>query len=99
MLANLELGITLCKDYTLAIQKTGKAKMGTLSRAKASCTRLARETVALARESMGGNGILLENNVVRHFLDTESYYTYEGSYDINSLLSAKELTGGISAFI
>jgi glutaryl-CoA dehydrogenase len=55
--------------------------------------------VALARESMGGNGILLENDVVRHFLDTESYYTYEGSYDINSLLSAKELTGGISAFV
>ena len=55
--------------------------------------------MALARESMGGNGILLENDVIRHFIDTETYYTYEGSYDINSLISAKELTGGISAFV
>jgi len=99
MLANLELGISLVSNLSLDIESGVKVKMGAASRCKASCTKLARETVSLARESMGGNGILLENNVIRHFLDTESYYTYEGSYDVNSLISGKELTGGLTAFV
>ena len=58
----------------------------------------AREVVALAREVCGGNGILLENRVMKHFYDVEVMYTGEGTYDINSLLSAREITGGLSAF-
>jgi len=64
---------------------------------KAHVTKLGRETVALAREVCGGNGILIENKVIKAFLDMESMYTYEGTYDINSLVSGRELTGGLSA--
>jgi len=30
-------------------------------------------------------------------MDVESMITYEGTYDINSLVSGRELTGGLSA--
>ena len=42
---------------------------------------------------MGGNGILLEYNVMKHFVDVEGLFTYEGTYDINMLVAGKELTG------
>ena len=53
---------------------------------------------ALARECMGGNGILIENRVMKHFYDCEVMYTGEGTYDVNSLVSGREITGGLSAF-
>jgi len=72
--------------------------MGQASRAKLYCAKLGRETIALARECMGGNGILLENRVIKAFMDIEALYTYEGTYDINALISGREITGGIPAF-
>ena len=35
---------------------------------------------------------------MRNFLDLEVMYTGEGTYDVNSLVSAREITGGLSAF-
>ena len=45
----------------------------------------------------GGNGIILDNHVMKCLLDVEAMHTYEGSYEINSLVSGRELTGGLSA--
>jgi len=52
----------------------------------------------VARECCGGNGIILDNHVMKALIDAEGIYTYEGTYDINMLLAGRELTGGISAF-
>jgi len=60
------------------------------------CDRM-RETVALAREVVGGNGILLEHDVARFFCDAEAFYTFEGTREINSLIVGRALTG-LSAF-
>jgi glutaryl-CoA dehydrogenase len=57
----------------------------------------ARETVALAREVVGGNGILLEHDVARFFADAEAVYSYEGTHEINALIVGRSLTG-VSAF-
>ncbi|WP_288404807.1 acyl-CoA dehydrogenase family protein [uncultured Deinococcus sp.] len=57
-----------------------------------------RETVALARETLGGNGILLENGVAKHFADTEAIYSYEGTNEINTLVVGRAVTG-LSAFV
>lgn len=62
------------------------------------CSKLTREVVALARECCGGNGIVLENHVIKAFMDAESMFTYEGTYDINMLVSGREITGNLSAF-
>ncbi len=40
---------------------------------------------------------MLENFVMKGMLDMESMYTYEGTYDINTLVSGRELTGGLNA--
>jgi hypothetical protein len=40
----------------------------------------------------------LENHVVKAFMDMEVIHTGEGTYDVNVLVSGRELTGGLSAF-
>lgn len=57
-----------------------------------------RETVALGREIVGGNGITLETNVARFFADAEAIYSYEGTHEINALIVGRYLTG-IGSFV
>jgi len=59
---------------------------------------MCREVIAMAREIMGGNGILLENEVIRLMMDIEALHTYEGTYEVNMLVSGREITGGLNAF-
>ena len=65
--------------------------------AKAWSSDRCREVVRIGREMLGGNGILLENYVIKALVDAEVVYTYEGTYDINALVTGRELTG-IPAF-
>lgn len=60
---------------------------------KAHTTKLCREVCALAREVMGGNGIVLENHAMKQMLDIEGVYSYEGTYEINALVAGREMTG------
>ena len=96
MLSNCEFSLALLVHLSGRMQ-AGQATIGQVARAKAHVTKLGRETVSLAREICGGNGILMENRVMKAFMDMEAMYTYEGTYDINSLVSGRELTGGLSA--
>jgi glutaryl-CoA dehydrogenase len=52
----------------------------------------------MARDICGGNGILLEHHVMKQFMDIEALHTYEGTYEINMLVSGREITGGFNAF-
>lgn len=79
------------------LMDNGKITDGKASLAKAHNTATAREVVALGREIMGGNGILLENHIARHFVDLEAVYSYEGTHDVNTLVTGREITG-IQAF-
>ena len=56
------------------------------------------ETVAWAREVLGGNGILVDYNVARFFADAEAIYSYEGTYQMQNLIVGKAITG-FSAFV
>ena len=66
--------------------------------AKAFCTAKCRETVAWARELLGGNGIVADYKVARFFTDAEALYSYEGTYQMQNLIVGKAVTG-LSAFI
>lgn len=66
--------------------------------AKMQTARMARESVALAREVLGGNGILLENDAARFFADAEAVYSYEGTHEVTTLIVGRALTGE-SAFV
>ena len=65
--------------------------------AKMNNTRKARHVIAEARDLLGGNGILLENHVIRHMTDIEVLHTYEGTETIQTLIVGRDITG-IGAF-
>lgn len=67
------------------------------SLAKLVSARHLRETAALGREIVGGDGVLLDHDVARFFVDAEAVYTFEGTHEINSLIVGRRITG-ISAF-
>jgi glutaryl-CoA dehydrogenase len=66
---------------------------GQVSMAKYNNARKARYVTQLAREILGGNGILIENHIARLWTDAEVIYTYEGTNEINLLLVGRDLTG------
>ncbi|MFN3539369.1 MAG: acyl-CoA dehydrogenase family protein [Rhodococcus sp. (in: high G+C Gram-positive bacteria)] len=66
--------------------------------AKTFCTTRLRETVGWAREILGGNGILIEHDVIRFFADAEALYSYEGTAQINNLIVGRGVTG-FGAFV
>ncbi len=45
-----------------------------------------------ARDILGGNGISDEYHVIRHCMNLEAVNTYEGTYDIHTLILGKKLT-------
>ncbi|MCL6511782.1 MAG: acyl-CoA dehydrogenase family protein [Anaerolineae bacterium] len=99
MLGNVTAMQGMLVQLTRSVQRNGgRISPEQASLAKAWCTERMRETVAIARAVLGGNGILLEHNVARLFADAESVYSYEGSYEINSLIVGKAITG-YSAFV
>jgi glutaryl-CoA dehydrogenase len=80
------------------IQEEGRLEMAQAAMAKATTTRLARASVAMGRSLLGGNGISSDFEMGKLFGDAEILYTYEGSYEINSLIVARAVTGK-SAFV
>ena len=65
--------------------------------AKLNNTRKARQICAEARDMLGGNGILLENRVIRHMADIEAIHTYEGTETMQTLIVGRDITG-VGAF-
>jgi glutaryl-CoA dehydrogenase len=65
--------------------------------AKFNNTRKAREVISDARDMLGGNGILLENHVIRHMGDIEVIHTYEGTATMQALIVGRDITG-VGAF-
>jgi glutaryl-CoA dehydrogenase len=65
--------------------------------AKMNNTRRAREVIAVARDLLGGNGILLDFHVMRHMADIEALHTYEGTETIQTLIVGRDITG-VGAF-
>jgi glutaryl-CoA dehydrogenase len=80
------------------MQDAGTMRDEHASLAKAYCTTKCRETVGFARELLGGNGILLENQVGRYVADAEAIYSYEGTREMNTLIVGRSITG-FSAFV
>ena len=95
-LGEIESCITFLIRVTQNFQEV-KATMGQIAMAKAHVTRVARDTVRTAREMMGANGVLWENYAIKHMIDIEAGHTGEGTYDVNVLISGRELTG-LAAF-
>src|SRR6266852_4163190 len=97
MLANITA--SQCLLVRMAqLEAEGKMTDAHAALAKAFTTAKCRETVAWARELLGGNGIAADYNVARFFVDAEALYTYEGTYQMQNLILGKAITG-FSAFL
>ena len=97
MLSNITASACLCTRLA-QLQAAGEAADQHSALAKAFCTVRMRESVGYARELLGGNGILLEQQVGRFVADAEAIYSYEGTREINTLVVGRAITG-LSAFV
>ena len=75
----------------------GKLTPPMVSLCKRNNVGMALECARRCRALLGANGILLEYPVIRHMLNLESVYTYEGTHEIHTLVLGKALTG-LNAF-
>ena len=92
MLGNITASIAMCARVSQMLDE-GTQRDEHAALAKEFTTSRMRETVAGARESMGGNGIVLDNDVIRHFADAEAMFSYEGTREMNTLIVGRAITG------
>jgi glutaryl-CoA dehydrogenase len=97
-----EMYSEIVKGQLVALQLGRMKDDGTLrheavSLAKRNNVRVARECARTAREIHGANGIVNEYPIMRHLMNIETVYTYEGTHDIHTLVLGNYLTG-IPAF-
>jgi glutaryl-CoA dehydrogenase len=97
ILGNATLSLSLMIQLA-RLQESGRMSMDHAALAKATCTERMRESVALGRSILGGNGISTEFEMAKIFADAEAIYSYEGSQQINTLLVGRAVTG-YSAFV
>jgi glutaryl-CoA dehydrogenase len=75
------------------LKDAGGLDAATVSMFKMNNVAKARQIAALARDVLGGNGILLDYRVMEHMADIEGVYTYEGTNDVNTLIVGQAITG------
>ncbi|MDR6506218.1 glutaryl-CoA dehydrogenase [Arthrobacter oryzae] len=80
------------------LQQEGAAGMAQVALAKSYTSARMRETVAMGRSMLGGNGIVTDYRMAKIFADAEAIYTYEGSFEINTLIVGRAVTG-VSAIV
>jgi glutaryl-CoA dehydrogenase len=87
-----------CLNLQLArLKEQHKDSPAMVSLAKGNACREALRIARQCRNLMGGNGISLEYHVIRHMLNLEAVFTYEGTDNVHTLVLGRHITG-ISAF-
>jgi len=74
-------------------ERDGSLTPEQVSLCKRNNVGIALEVARTCRNLLGANGILLEYPVIRHMLNLESVFTYEGTHEIHTLVLGKALTG------
>jgi glutaryl-CoA dehydrogenase len=95
-LADMATEITLGQLLALQLGRTkdrGEETFRQISMAKRNNVRKALEMARIARTVLGANGISGEYQSMRHMCNLESVDTYEGTYDIHTLIIGHEVTG------
>jgi glutaryl-CoA dehydrogenase len=92
----------ITKAQLLALRLTRMIEMGTavpaqISLAKRNNVWMALECARKARDILGAVGIIDRYSVIRHLMNLEAVSTYEGTYDIHTLVVGRDITG-LNAF-
>ena len=75
------------------LEDEGRATHLHVSMGKRANVRMARDAARVAREILGANGVVDDYPVIRHMLNLEAVYTYEGTHEIHTLALGKAATG------
>jgi glutaryl-CoA dehydrogenase len=75
------------------LKDQGKARPEQISLAKRNNVGNALDIARLARDILGANGIVNEYPIIRHMLNLETVNTYEGTYDMHTLMVGRDITG------
>jgi glutaryl-CoA dehydrogenase len=75
------------------LKDAGTMRPEQVSLAKRNNVGVALDIARLARDILGANGIVNEYPVIRHMLNLETVNTYEGTYDMHTLIIGRDITG------
>jgi glutaryl-CoA dehydrogenase len=75
------------------LKDAGTMRPEHVSFAKRNNVNAALEIARMARDMLGANGIVTEYPVIRHMLNLETVNTYEGTYDVQTLILGRDITG------
>ena len=92
----------ITKGQLLALHVGKNKDNGTLKHTQVSMIKrnnveIARECAKLSRGILGANGITSDYPIMRHMMNIESIYTYEGTHEMHTLILGHDITG-IAAF-
>src|SRR5437762_2506380 len=75
------------------LKDAGTMRPEQVSLAKRNNVSVALDIARLARDILGANGIVNEYPVIRHMMNLETVNTYEGTYDMHTLIIGRDITG------
>src|SRR5215472_17617304 len=92
----------ITKAQLLALRLTRLMEAGTsnsaqISMAKRNNVWMALQCARKGRDILGAAGITDQYSVIRHAMNLESVFTYEGTHDIHTLIIGRDITG-LNAF-
>jgi len=96
MVTKIVTGQLLALHYG-RLKDDGKLTPVHVSILKRTNVRAAREIAIEARSMLGGNGITDAYPVIRHLMNIESVFTYEGTHEVHTLAIGRAVTG-LNAF-
>ncbi|MBI35993.1 MAG: acyl-CoA dehydrogenase [Alphaproteobacteria bacterium] len=92
MQTDITLGLHACLRLGRLMDEN-KATPEMISLLKRNNAAKALDIARLARDMHGGNGIQDEYHIIRHLMNLETVNTYEGTYDIHTLILGRAQTG------
>jgi glutaryl-CoA dehydrogenase len=75
------------------LKDQGKMRPEHVSFAKRNNVSEALKIARDARDMLGANGIVNEYPVIRHMMNLETVNTYEGTFDVHTLILGRDITG------
>jgi glutaryl-CoA dehydrogenase len=97
MMTEITLGLQACLRVGRLLDE-GKSAPENISLIKRNSCGKALDIARMSRDMHGGNGISDEFHVIRHMVNLETVNTYEGTYDVHTLILGRAQTG-LQAFM
>lgn len=88
--------LTLAQLYAFelaTLKQSGSVTPAQISLGKANNVEVALRIARNCRDILGGNGILMDFQTMRHMVNLETVSTYEGTHDVHRLIVGQYLTG------